>query len=105
VPEIVSLKLSQFVPSSHESSPPPVGGVPGAVPFQVSVGPEGLIVPVAGSAAKARNPSSAERVRKAQARTARRRNIPDCSDDVFITARREAAGKKFGNGSKKNESS
>src|SRR3954466_4413734 len=80
---MVSLKLSQFFPSSQASSPPPVGGVPVPVPFHVMVGPDGPIVPVAGSAANARNPRNAESAPKAKASPQRMMKIPD-RPDAFV---------------------
>jgi hypothetical protein len=71
------LKLSQFVPSSQESSAPPVGGNPDAVPAHVTVGPEGPIVALEGSAANARKPAKAESAIKLPATIKRRATIPD----------------------------
>jgi hypothetical protein len=81
---MVSLKVSQFVPSSQESSPPPVGGTPVGVPIHVNAGPAVVMVPAGGLAAKALKTNSAEMAHKAHAIANRNPKIPDWAVLVFF---------------------
>src|SRR5260221_14761183 len=57
--------------------------MPVPVPFQVRVGPEGVIVPPEGAAAKLSQLKDAPKAQRRRAMTTRRLKRPDCEAELF----------------------
>src|SRR5438067_2348192 len=65
-------------------SGPAVGGMPVPVPFHVRFGPDGVIVPPEGEAAKLSQPKEAPNAQRKRVMRARRLKRPDCKKSFCI---------------------
>jgi hypothetical protein len=67
----------------QDDSPPAVGGTPGAVPFHVRVGPDGVMVPPEGEAAKLSQPKEAPNAQRSRAIETRKFKNAACEAELF----------------------